>query len=131
MISRAALIAFIAWQALWLNVVLPGHTRGAITLPGAADRSGADVSCDAEAAHACCSAPASRDDAGDGPRVPTPGERARCAICYFATGLSIPPAVELAPTPLGTIALLPVPAPDLAPASDFPPTYRGRAPPTA
>ena len=133
MLARAALVAFIGWQALWLNVVLPGHTRGAITLPGAATPARAEVERGgaANVAHACCSVPRSHDDVPAREQAPKPGDRARCAICYFATGLSVPPAIDLAPAPRCAVDLLPVPPPDVVLVRDFPPAYHGRAPPTA
>src|SRR3954467_6660003 len=44
---RALRVSLLVFQALWLNVLLPGHTRGIITTPGDA------------------SAPATRTVAGD------------------------------------------------------------------
>jgi hypothetical protein len=75
MIGRGGKILFIVWQMAWLNVIVPGHTRGAVTLPSG---SGVRVS--------CCSS----DGAKSNPTAPTSGQRARCAICYFAAGLSAP-----------------------------------------
>jgi hypothetical protein len=118
---RLARWLFIAFQFSWMNIALPGHTRGAITLPGAK-----------ASEHACCSAGRS-DQSDPTPRQgqPTPSDRARCAICYFAVGISTPPPVLVAPTPNSFVELLPVPAPlDV----EFAPqllTYHGRAPPAA
>lgn len=76
-------------QALWFTVLLPGHTRGAIVLPGTDDRS-------AVSSHGCCGESAPPRD----PRDPMPAKRvANCAVCFFAahlsTSLSIPPQLPL------------------------------------
>ncbi len=71
---RSVRILFILWQAAWLNVVVPGHTRGAITLPDGVP-------------HSCCSQNGMQHDQ---PASPTQNDRAHCAICYFAAGLSTP-----------------------------------------
>ena len=52
MLRRAACAAFILYQAVWLAAVVPGHTRGRVTLPGAA--AGAPQACDSPGGHACC-----------------------------------------------------------------------------
>jgi hypothetical protein len=76
---RAPGILLILFQAVWFNVILPGHQRGVVQLPGA---SGTPSCC-------CCT-----DGGGPGATgTPlTPGDRAKnCAICFFAAHLSLPP----------------------------------------
>jgi hypothetical protein len=113
---RAARWVFLVFQLVWLNAIMPGHTRGAIPLPGSSP------SC--EGGHSCC---AGRSQAGK--KAPTPDEKRRCAICYFAAGLSLPPVVLLDHVVLGLVALLPLPPP-VRPVFQAPPTpYDALAPP--
>lgn len=123
--SRASRILFVAFQALWLNVIVPGHTRGAVTLGG-----GADAACGAQAgAHHCC-APA----AGKGkqsPAAPTPAQQARCAVCAFAARVTPPPTIDLRPPALELLCVRPVTVGECAVPAAPALTYRGRAPPAA
>jgi hypothetical protein len=120
-IMRTLRWLFILFQFAWLNVVLPGHTRGVVTVPGSKP-----------AVHACCADDESTSDTAAKPSErgePTPSDRARCAICYFAAGVTTPPPALLAPTPSGVAELLSLPAPESVLSRDFPPAYHGRAPP--
>jgi len=77
----------LVFQAFWLNVVVPGHQRGIVQLPGAvaaASRYRApclSCGCDAAPKSSKSDSPASRSGT--------------CAICFFAAHLSIPPTVDL------------------------------------
>src|SRR4051794_13144805 len=77
--GRALRILLILTQALWLNVMLPGHTRGSITLSGSKHSS-------------CCAS--KNNDSGSKDRAPSQRDREHCAICYFAAGLVSPPVVD-------------------------------------
>ncbi|MGH7215074.1 MAG: DUF2946 family protein [Tepidisphaeraceae bacterium] len=112
-------ILLVLLQALWLNVVIPGHTRGAFTMPGSRGR--------CETSKCCGTRAATGDEQRQ--RTPTPDERARCAVCYFAAGLSTPPVALRAPVVLGLCELLPLPPPVVVESLEFTPTYLGRAPP--
>lgn len=112
--------AFILFQFAWLNVVLPGHTRGSITVPGTKPT-----------APACCAGHQAGSRTPAENQQPTPADRANCAICYFAAGMSTPPPVIVAPMPRGVVAILPLPAPEILISSDYPAAYHGRAPPAA
>jgi hypothetical protein len=122
MLLRAGRIALVLHLAVWLNVVIPGHTRGRYTVPGS--KSSADP-----ATSACC-AQRSAARPADGNDQPTPDQRARCAICYFALGLSTPPPIDWEPAPLAALKTLPVPATASIDSLSFRHTYFGRAPPT-
>ena len=107
-------------QVFWLNVVLPGHQRGVVLLPGPEVKS--DSHCAAKHSHACC---AKTDGKKDSER------KSRCAVCAFAARLTIPPPPLLTPTLLELRR-------DIASAklqtlfsSDLPPVYWGRGPPLA
>jgi hypothetical protein len=85
MVRRIAVILLVIFEALWLNVILPGHTRGMVTMPCCA--------CECSAAPAgacphCC-------EASGAPHKPTPADRANCALCFFAAHLSIPPTIDM------------------------------------
>src|SRR3954453_1502019 len=56
MLRRLGVISLLIFQAVWLNVIVPAHPRGVLTLPSWDDTNPAD------AAHACCATPQQRDD---------------------------------------------------------------------
>ena len=91
----------LAYQFIFLNVILPGHTRGAITLDG--KHTGCPMCC-------CCCA-----KAADSSSTPVPSQRDRdnCALCSFAARLTfyVPPNVRL--TEFHLLEILP-PAPSPA-----------------
>lgn len=93
--------SLILFQFLWLNVIIPGHTRGAITIPDSSSAGG-----ETAAADTCCAVPASPADGEDG--RPTPDERRRCAVCYLAAGYTIPPVFTIDLAPVGLIACIPL-----------------------
>jgi hypothetical protein len=106
--------SLILFQFFWLNIVLPGHTRGMITVPGTPPAG--SVSDD------CC---ATHSDS----KQPTPDQQKHCAICNFAIGLFTPPVVNYDHLIRGLLHTLPIPPP-AAVESDSPLlTYHGRAPP--
>ena len=96
MAPRWLRILLLAFQVVWLGAVLPGHTRGVVTLPG----TGSDPCCASEPKvrqPSCCSdtGEESKDDSND------PAKRAaRCAICFFAVRLTTPPPIDFYPAPL-------------------------------
>lgn len=83
----------LVFEALWLNVLVPGHQRGCISVPGA-QVIGACPLCDASAPPA--------DSKSHGP-VDRSGT---CAICFFAAHLTVPPRIDLTPPPLQLLGLL-------------------------
>jgi len=86
--------AIILWQFLSLNVVIPGHTRGMITMPG----SNATPAGRTAAADSCCSLPAEDSHDGDTDR-PTSQQRRSCAVCHVAANHTPPPVfcIDLQP----------------------------------
>jgi hypothetical protein len=95
--GRIGRIALVLFQALWLNVILPGHTRGIITLPGTACADGPS-SCCLRKAHVKSHLPAKP--------APRPGS---CAVCFFAARLSTPDFIDLTPPPLGLLTTASIP----------------------
>ncbi|HEY7120630.1 MAG TPA: DUF2946 family protein [Tepidisphaeraceae bacterium] len=120
--SRSLRILFVAFQAIWLNAVVPGHTRGVVTLPGWSS------SCEStgEPGRSCCA----RDgrEAGRG-KSPTPAQKAHCAICFFAARICPPPVIDLTPSPLELLCTHPPVAHETAVSPGVRLTYFGRAPP--
>jgi hypothetical protein len=93
---RLGCIALLIFQALWLNVILPGHTRGIIALPGARGASKAST---------CCTDSKSKPDA---PAKPAPRPSA-CAVCFFAARLTLPEVIDLSPPALGLLDTIDIP----------------------
>ena len=120
------------WQGLWLFVILPGHTRGQIVLPGYEKTPAAagDAKGGAElvARASCCSM---RRDAPAGGKTP-PVDRGRtenCAVCHFAARLSQAVAFVLFLPPPARLEILPPDAPVVAHVAADLRTVRSRAPP--
>src|SRR3954468_3182846 len=89
-LRRVGCILLIVWQVFCLNIFLPAHTRGAMTVGKACGR------------QSCCSESA-KQEKDDKPASPSPDERSRCSVCYFAAGLSTPPVVLLDLKPSGWV----------------------------
>jgi hypothetical protein len=120
---RGLSIALLVFEALWLNVIVPGHTRGIVPLPGSAC-----PRCQAKLALAGHDGlGTSRQHPDD--QKPCGDPAGNCAICHFAVRLTLPPVIDLTPPRLQLIATCPV-ARAVAPCSLHPKlTYHGRAPP--
>ena len=121
-------IALLVFQAIWLNVIVPGHKRGIVPLPGschANDSCCAADGCDSE------QAPGSHgSDAGGARHTPLPRDSAsHCAICQFAARLTLPPVVDYVPPLLGLALVLDPPAPLSVESVRFPFILHDRAPP--
>ena len=121
MSSRAGRILLIAFQVLFLNVVVPGHTRGVITLSG---RSSSPVP-QSSGCGGCCP---TRGDPAD---APTEEDKANCAVCFFAARITPPPVVDFQLTMLGLREVMPLPPRAVVVTPDLPVPYDGRAPPAA
>jgi hypothetical protein len=110
---RAFTVVLLLVEALFFNAVLPGHARGMIQLAGSGT------------CPACCAAKHNPSK-----QSPCDNEKTtHCAICAFAAGLSIPPAIDFAPPPTALLAILPPPAAQQFEIATFPLSYFGRAPP--
>jgi hypothetical protein len=123
---RALRVSLLVFQALWLNVLLPGHTRGIIATPGDA---GAPVT--QAVASDCCHTDTRLPKDRPGKDAPDkPAKRAaHCAICFFAAHLSTPPVIDLSAPRLGLTGTLAPTTPTVSNAATFVATYLGRAPP--
>ena len=95
--SNTLRLTVLLWFAGWLLLVMPGHKRGIVTLPGAEIEQAAADSC-CEPKPACCEADA--DDCGQqGPIDPAK----HCAICFLKSHLTDPPALTLYTPYLGQL----------------------------
>jgi hypothetical protein len=129
---RPGHLAFLLFQAIWLNVVLPGHTRGIVTLAGAscsacATQAGDDAGRAAANKHCCSASPASHQARHD----PTPRQKANCAICAFAARITPPPPISVIPQHAGPAIALTPPLRQAAVSLELIPTYYGNGPPPA
>lgn len=121
--SRALRLAVLAFQAVWLNAVVPGHRRGAVQVPGEAC-----TACQPSQPQQCC--PEMADPSPARPAAPLSKDpAAHCAICYFAAMLSPPPAVECAPPVHRLLEVRNAPLVREWPSLRLIPSYDGRAPP--
>ena len=111
---RPGHLALIVFQAFWLNVVLPGHVRGVVTLPGTCLE------------RACCH----RDQPVKNGQMPAK-RVANCAVCAFAARLDVPPAVDLGLGRLGLAGIVQVRGRGAVASIEFVGTYLGRGPPVA
>lgn len=106
MLSRLGRISLLAFQVVWLLVILPGHQRGAITLPGT------PTACDTQLAeasegHSCC--PTSNKSSDSQQETPDQNRASHCAVCHYAIRMVfyVPPDLTIAPA--GFVELLPLP----------------------
>lgn len=127
--SRPLRLVILAFQALWLNAIVPGHTRGVVQVAGSECQACGQAP-DRPVARPCCHPGAAA--ARDARRVPLPADPAsHCAICHFAAMLSPAIAVDFTHPPLAAVAWVQaLPARAAVRAQVFP-TYLGRAPPVS
>jgi hypothetical protein len=106
---------------VWLTFVVPGHTRGKITIPGAQSVS---ISLEQDS---CCSVKA---PAGKSNHTPTQDERKRCAVCYAIACFMPAPLLVVYSTPLALIELSHDRAAAQVASMSFPSPFWPAAPPT-
>ena len=91
LIRRTVRTILAAYVLVWFTMVVPSHTRGVVTIPGAAA-----VGAVAAGSSSCChaTAPTNPDD-----RTPTKEQQKRCAVCFVASMISTPVvyAIDLRP----------------------------------
>lgn len=120
--SNVLRLTVLVWFSGWLLLVMPGHTRGIVELPGSVSDQ-ADSCC--EPTPSCCDTATADCD------PPKPTDPAKhCAICYLKSHLTDPPPLVLYTPYLGeldelTYLLQTSLSGDLA----APDLVRGRAPP--
>jgi len=119
-IARAFRFSLLVFWAGFLGIFVPGHTRGAITLPGAGCSD-----CKTVKADSCCATDTTteRDE-------PTQDQKKRCAVCFFVMSLYVVPPFVLDVRAAGLVAVLPLRPPAVVGLPTLDPTYWGRGPPT-
>lgn len=96
----------LAWFSFWLVVFIPGHTRGAVEVPGQASESTRGSCCTPAPVPSCCAPSASElpadlaccdlDALQDGSGDDLPDDPARrCMICFLKAHLTDAPPVVL------------------------------------
>lgn len=119
----------VVWLALWFGVIVPGHKRGLVLLPGGEPPVQAKLASGETCPlvgimgtnGSCC--PGSK--APTAPATPV----THCAVCYLTGVLDVPLPPDLAPKPLELLEVLPWPAPVAVATGPKLQTYLGRAPP--
>ena len=88
--SRRLRILMLAFVALWFGMVLPGHERGIVKLPGLDKASASDAaSCETRSScHTCCPTESGTGDSSTSP------DSGHCAICYLIGVLDVPVAIS-------------------------------------
>jgi hypothetical protein len=118
---RPVHLFLLVFQALFLNVVVPGHERGIVQLAGSPCES---CQSSRPAPRSCCT------NRTDSTRQPADPDRpSHCAVCSFAANLCIPPVFHLTPQALGLLEVCDPPAPHIAPSAGLQLRQRSRAPP--
>ena len=110
---RLILGLLLAYQALFLNVFLPGHTRGAITLDGKRTPS-------------CC---ASDDAPSKLHGQPSRRDREECAVCKFAAAVVPTLPIDFTLPPLRLLERRPSPTPGVVASVERLRTYLACGPP--
>lgn len=119
--------ALIFFQVVWMNVIIPGHIRGAVTLPDRKAAARQEMGPKVLDAGGCC---ASLIGKKDKTRTPTSEERQRCAVCFVAAGYSLPPVYGFDLTPNGTAIETVVAFVQRIESPAFPRTYDATGPPS-
>jgi hypothetical protein len=85
-LNKSVSVFLLVFQSIFLNIIVPGHTRGVITLSGKSSvNSMADLGCP----QCCCCE--CKTPQGTPDKIPSDKDRSECAICHFAAALSLPP----------------------------------------
>ena len=124
--SNTLRIAVLVWFSGWLLLVMPGHKRGIVTVPGAELAQAA--SC-CEPGPPCCDTPVETSCCTPEDDRPTDPAR-HCAICFLKSHLNNPPPVTLYTPFLGELDQLAFfIESSIADDQAAPLRVRGRAPP--
>jgi len=121
--SRSLRILLLAVFSLWFGVIVPGHERGAICVPGADTDS--SKSCHAEkTCGSCHETPADSQTPAD-----DPNPSSHCAICHLIGVLDAPTTIHFVIPEAELLACLPLPSCDGIAAVALLSTHRDRGPP--
>lgn len=127
---RTFRLSLLLFQILWLNVIVPGHRRGAVSVEGGRCEHCAAIADSESGATSNRLAACHRRASHHLPTAPSDGA-AHCAICFFAARISPAIAVDYTHPPLRYVALLAPATVLVAHDATLLCTYLGRAPPMA
>jgi len=120
---RLGVLALLVYEFIFFAIIVPGHSRGSITLDG--KQHGALLSC-----CCCCCCDSSPADSGAGSKKrPTPEDRKNCAICNLAARVMHTPIFCVVLPKMGLLDIAPPPAPDAFISLELIQTYLSRGPP--
>jgi hypothetical protein len=109
---------FALYVLAWFGVVVPGHTRGMLTMPGGAGDS-------PSVRGSCCAASPEPEQ----PCKPTRDQQRRCAVCYVAANYTVPVVHAFDLDPADWVAITNVAAQAQLESLDFPAPYWPVGPP--
>jgi hypothetical protein len=118
--SRVILGLLLVYQTLFLNILLPGHTRGVVTTDG----KHIPEPC-------CCCCEGSGKPLGKEPAAPSQRDREHCAICEFAVGLISVPVIHFTLPELGLLEIRPIASTAIVISLDRISTYFACGPPAS
>jgi hypothetical protein len=119
-LNKAIALFLLVFQGVFLNIVVPGHVRGVITLSGKNSvTSLVDLGCP------CCCRPSKHDPN----TTPSDKDKSECAICHIAAALTLPPVMDFAPPLLCLARVRETTAPTLTPLLRVQFVRQDRAPP--
>jgi hypothetical protein len=105
-LNKSVAIFLLVFQSVFLNIIVPGHTRGVITLSGKVTvGSIADLGCP------FCPQPIRKDPK----KAPTSQDRAQCAICQLAIRITHAPVIDFRLGELGLLEVVPPSVREAAP----------------
>src|SRR5687768_8164951 len=119
--GSVARITLLVFQVVWLNAILPGHTRGII-----------QMSCDTpQGGQRCVMSGGSTCPKKSPQEKPAPPSSSNCAVCQYAARMTPPPVIDYRPAPLELTELIREISGLGVESADLTRTYYGRAPPLA
>jgi len=119
-IKKCVSVFLLIFQGIFLNIVVPGHTRGVITVSG-----GSSVASLIDLGCPFCSQSCKIDTK----KAPNDKDRSECAICQIAARLTLPLAIDFVPPLLCDAEAIVSPAPPLEPLIPIQFVRQDRAPP--
>ncbi|MCC6239030.1 MAG: hypothetical protein IT448_01840 [Phycisphaerales bacterium] len=137
--TRLISILLVLFLGVWLNAILPGHTRGAVTVPSrggeaAHQKTAADSCCASTSVSttvsACCQPPPQSTKAGEECQTGRHSKAARCALCFYANLMCPAVGVVVSPPPPAFLKRC-AQVSFVEPAASTLFHYDGRAPPLA
>jgi hypothetical protein len=118
-LNKLVSVFLLAFQTIFLNFIVPGHTRGVVTLSGKNSLASiADTGC-----------PFCRPVKTDPKKAPSREDQSDCVICNLAIRLTIAPTIDFKLDELGLLEMVPPPRSDPAPICIAIPVHYCRGPP--